>query len=69
MIDALLISNVVLWLLVIGLALTVLALTRQIGLLHERISLVGARLWRRATATGHIFYLPATKMRSVQSPA
>jgi methylamine dehydrogenase accessory protein MauD len=42
MIDALLISNVVLWLLVIGLALTVLALTRQIGLLHERISPVGA---------------------------
>ena len=31
MIDALLISNGVLWLLVIGLALTVLALTRQIG--------------------------------------
>jgi methylamine dehydrogenase accessory protein MauD len=41
-IDALLISNGVLWLLVIGLALTVLALTRQIGLLHERISPVGA---------------------------
>ena len=38
MIDALLISNGVLWLLVIGLALTVLALTRQVGLLHERIS-------------------------------
>lgn len=42
MIDALVISNAVLWLLVIGLALTVLALTRQIGLLHERISPVGA---------------------------
>jgi methylamine dehydrogenase accessory protein MauD len=42
MIDALLISNGLLWLLVIGLALTVLALTRQIGLLHERISPVGA---------------------------
>lgn len=42
MIDALIVSNVVLWLLVIGLALTVLALTRQIGLLHERISPVGA---------------------------
>jgi methylamine dehydrogenase accessory protein MauD len=42
MIDALLISNGVLWLLVIGLALTVLALTRQVGLLHERISPVGA---------------------------
>mgnify|MGYP001823212534 FL=1 len=42
MIDALLVSNVVLWLLVIGLTLTVLALTRQIGLLHERISPIGA---------------------------
>ena len=42
MIDALVISNGVLWLLVIGLALTVFALTRQIGLLHERISPVGA---------------------------
>jgi len=42
MMDALLVSNVVLWLLVIGLTLTVLALTRQIGLLHERISPIGA---------------------------
>jgi methylamine dehydrogenase accessory protein MauD len=42
MIDALLVSNVLLWLLVLGLAFTVLALTRQIGLLHERISPVGA---------------------------
>ena len=42
MIDALVVSNILLWLLVIALALTVLALTRQIGLLHERISPVGA---------------------------
>ena len=42
MMDALIVSNAVLWLLVIGLALTVFALTRQIGLLHERISPVGA---------------------------
>ena len=42
MIDAILISNVLLWVLVVGLALTVLALTRQIGLLHERISPLGA---------------------------
>ena len=42
MMDALLVSNVVLWLLVIGLTLTVLALTCQIGLLHERISPIGA---------------------------
>jgi len=42
MMDALIISNTLLWLLVVGLALTVFALTRQIGLLHERISPVGA---------------------------
>jgi methylamine dehydrogenase accessory protein MauD len=42
MMDALIVSNVTLWVLVIGLALAVLALTRQIGLLHERIAPVGA---------------------------
>ena len=42
MIDALLVSNILLWLLVVALALAVLALTRQIGLLHERISPAGA---------------------------
>jgi methylamine dehydrogenase accessory protein MauD len=40
--DALIVSNVVLWLLVIGLALVVFALTRQIGVLHERVSPAGA---------------------------
>lgn len=42
MMDALIISNIVLWLLVVGLAVTVFALARQIGVLHERISPVGA---------------------------
>lgn len=42
MINALVVSNVVLWLIVVGLAVTVFALTRQIGLLHERIAPVGA---------------------------
>lgn len=36
------ISNVVLWILVVALALVVYALTRQIGLLHERIAPAGA---------------------------
>ena len=35
---ALAISNVVLWLLVVALAAVVLALTRQLGVLHERIA-------------------------------
>lgn len=42
MIDALLVSNVVLWILVIALAAVVAALVRQIGLLHERIAPAGA---------------------------
>jgi methylamine dehydrogenase accessory protein MauD len=40
--DALLASHVALWLVVIALAATVLALARQIGVLHERIAPVGA---------------------------
>ncbi len=40
--DALIVSNVVLWLLVIGLSFVVFALTRQIGVLHERVSPAGA---------------------------
>ena len=39
---ALIVSNVLLWLLVIGLALTVFALTRQIGVLYERVAPAGA---------------------------
>ena len=38
----LLISNVLLWIIVAGLALTVFALARQIGVLHERIAPAGA---------------------------
>jgi methylamine dehydrogenase accessory protein MauD len=52
MIDALVVSNLVLWLLVMGLALTVFALTRQIGLLHERISPVGALSTRAKIKAG-----------------
>ena len=40
--DALIVSNIVLWLLVIGLTFVVFALTRQIGVLHERVSPAGA---------------------------
>jgi len=40
--DALAISQVVLWVVVVILAATVLALARQIGVLHERIAPMGA---------------------------
>ncbi len=42
MTDPLLISNLVLWLLVIALAVVVLALARQVGILHERVAPAGA---------------------------
>ena len=42
MTEMLLISNIVLWLLVIVLALVVLALARQVGILHERVAPAGA---------------------------
>jgi len=42
MTEALFVSNALLWILVIGLSAVVYALTRQIGLLHERIAPVGA---------------------------
>jgi methylamine dehydrogenase accessory protein MauD len=40
--EALLVSNLVLWVLVVILAVVVVALTRQVGLLHARIAPVGA---------------------------
>ncbi len=42
MTEALMVSNIVLWLLVIVLALIVLALARQVGILHERVAPAGA---------------------------
>jgi methylamine dehydrogenase accessory protein MauD len=44
MTEALLVSNVVLWCLVIVLALMVFALARQVGVLHERVAPAGALL-------------------------
>ena len=52
MIEALLVANVVLWLLVLALAVTVFALARQVGLLHERISPAGALSPKANTRVG-----------------
>ena len=49
---ALAISNAVLWLLVVLLAAAVLALARQVGVLHERIAPAGALMMRRGLAVG-----------------
>ena len=49
---ALAISNVVLWLLVLVLAAVVLALVRQVGVLHERVAPAGALMLQRGLAVG-----------------
>jgi methylamine dehydrogenase accessory protein MauD len=49
---ALAISNVILWIVVLALLAVVFALTRQIGLLHERIAPVGALMINRGLTVG-----------------
>jgi methylamine dehydrogenase accessory protein MauD len=51
-VTALAISNVVLWVLVVALAAVVLALTRQLGVLHERIAPAGALMLNRGLTVG-----------------
>ena len=50
--NALAISNGVLWVLVLVLTAVVLALVRQVGVLHERISPAGALMLNRGLAVG-----------------
>ncbi|MDX2169615.1 MAG: methylamine dehydrogenase accessory protein MauD [Deltaproteobacteria bacterium] len=52
MLEALLISNAILWVAVIGLAALVAALVRQIGVLHERVAPAGALLGREGPRLG-----------------
>jgi methylamine dehydrogenase accessory protein MauD len=52
MLEALLISNIVLWLLVLALAAVVAALVRQVGVLHERVAPVGALVGREGPRVG-----------------
>ncbi len=62
MIDALLISNVLVWCALLALTVAVLALARQIGVLHERIRPVGALALGKTIAAGEhapIFQLPS----------
>lgn len=49
---ALAISNIILWLVVLALLVVVLALTRQVGVLHERISPVGALMINKGLSVG-----------------
>jgi methylamine dehydrogenase accessory protein MauD len=50
--EALFASHVLLWALVVGLAVAVAALARQIGVLHERVAPAGALLGRESPRPG-----------------
>ncbi len=61
MLEALLISNIILWLLVMALSAVVVALVRQVGVLHERVAPAGALLGRDGPRVGEpapLFTLP-----------
>lgn len=51
---ALAVSNALLWVLVVGLSIVVLALVRQLGVLHERISPVGALMLAKGLKVGEL---------------
>jgi methylamine dehydrogenase accessory protein MauD len=53
-VTALAVSNVVLWVLVIVLSVVVLALVRQLGVLHERITPVGALMLAKGLKVGEL---------------
>jgi methylamine dehydrogenase accessory protein MauD len=52
MLNALIVSQVVSWIVVLALSATVLALARQIGVLHERVAPLGALMTDRAADVG-----------------
>jgi methylamine dehydrogenase accessory protein MauD len=63
-VTALVVSNAVLWVLVIGLSVVVLALVRQLGVLHERISPVGALMLAKGLKVGEL--APAVPVTDVE---
>ena len=52
MTDALVVSNILLWVALLVLGFLVMALTRQIGLLHERLAPMGALAQERGPEVG-----------------
>ena len=49
-----LVSNIILWIVVIALALVVLALARQVGILHERVAPAGALMPTNGPKVGEL---------------
>jgi methylamine dehydrogenase accessory protein MauD len=54
MLEALLVSTIVLWILVVVLSLLVLALSRQVGILHERVAPAGALMPTNGPKVGEL---------------
>jgi methylamine dehydrogenase accessory protein MauD len=52
--EALLVSNVVLWIVVLGMGLMIFGLVRQIGILHERVAPMGALMTDRGPEVGEM---------------
>lgn len=63
MVEALVISNIILWILVVVLSLLVFALTRQVGILHERVAPAGALQPTNGPKVGEL--TTAMELRSV----
>ena len=66
MIQALLVSNAVLWVAVIALAATVLALVRQLGVLYERVAPAGALMVSKGPAVGEV--APLVRAEALAGP-
>tara|TARA_R110001592_G_scaffold363372_1_gene685971 strand:+ start:75916 stop:76539 length:624 start_codon:yes stop_codon:yes gene_type:complete len=63
--NILLISNLILWVFVIGLTVLVFALTRQIGVLYERVAPAGALMMNKKLETGAV--APRVQVQDINS--
>ena len=64
---ALAVSNVTLWLVVIALSVALLAVVRQLGVLHERIAPVGALMLAKGLKVGEM--APAVAVQDLEGRA
>ncbi len=64
MIEALVVSQVLLWILFLGLAVGLFALARQIGVLHERVAPLGALMMDGAVEVGDA--APVFELRDIR---
>ncbi len=67
MINTLIISNVILWVLVLVLVAVVFALVRQIGVLYERVAPAGALMAGKGLKTGEL--APVFDLQTIQGQA